>query len=242
MNDIKKVLGVILARGGSKGLVNKHLLPLCGRAVIEHTFEHTRAARLLSACVVTSDCAAIRGLAARAGFDTIDRPAQLATDTASVQDVMLHALQQVEGRTGHTFDGAVVLYGNVAVRGDGVIDRAIGHWQSTGCDSVRTFCDVGKWHPGWMSRLVDDQVEPLRPGSVHRRQDLEPLCLHDGAVVVLSRASLLRGLAEPGDPHAMFGDDRRGIRTQPQETVEIDSLRDLYWADATLRAGREKAA
>jgi CMP-N-acetylneuraminic acid synthetase len=93
-----------------------------------------------------------------------------------------------------------------------------------------------------MSRLVDDHVEPLRPGSIHRRQDLEPLCLHDGAVVVVSRASLLLGRITPEDPHAMFGVDRRGIRTQPEETVEIDSRRDLYWAEATLRMQSEIAA
>ncbi|HEY0008784.1 MAG TPA: hypothetical protein VGB55_08685, partial [Tepidisphaeraceae bacterium] len=137
---------------------------------------------------------------------------------------------------------AVILYGNVAVRGEGVIDRAIEHWQKTGCDSVRTFCPVGKWHPAWMSRLADDVVEPVRPGSIHRRQDLEALYLHDGAVVVMSRESLLRGRAMPNDPHAMFGSDRRGIHTAAGETVEIDELRDLYWAEAVLRVAQERAA
>jgi len=65
---------------------------------------------------------------------------------------------------------------------------------------------------------------------------LEPLLLHDGAVVVMSRASLLRGKEMPDDPHAMFGVDRRGITTKAEETVEIDSRRDLYIAEAVLRA------
>ena len=172
----------------------------------------------------------------------IDRPPHLCTDTASVQDVMLHALHETERGTGAIFAAAVILYGNVAVRGVGVIDRAVELWQRTGCDSVRTFCPVGKWHPAWMSRLNGDAVEPLRPGSIHRRQDLEPLLLHDGAVVVLSRASLLRGRMTPDDPHAMFGTDRRGVRTAAEETVEIDSLRDLFWAEAVLRASTEAAA
>jgi hypothetical protein len=48
---------------------------------------------------------------------------------------------------------------------------------------------------------------------------------------------MLRGEATPTDPHAFFGIDRRGIHTDAGETVEIDQLRDLYWAEAVLRAG-----
>ena len=81
---------------------------------------------------------------------------------------------------------------------------------------------------------------PLQPGSIHRRQDLEPLFLHDGAVVAVSRNSMLRGRENPNDPHAFFGQDRRGIRTEMGETVEIDHLRDLFWAESVLRStGRD---
>ncbi|MDB5302549.1 MAG: putative CMP-sialic acid synthase, partial [Phycisphaerales bacterium] len=120
-------------------------------------------------------------------------------------------------------------------RGAGVIDRAVRMLADTGCDSVRTFCPVGKWHPAWMSRLEVDRVVPVQAGSIHRRQDLAPLFLHDGAVVAVSRASMLRGRSNPGDPHAFFGVDRRGFETQAGETVEVDQLRDLYWAEAVLR-------
>jgi hypothetical protein len=50
---------------------------------------------------------------------------------------------------------------------------------------------------------------------------------------------MLRGEREPGDPHAFFGSDRRGIRTEMGETVEIDDLRDLHWAEAVVRERRE---
>ena len=93
-----------------------------------------------------------------------------------------------------------------------------------------------------MSRLEGDRVTALEPGSIHRRQDLAPLYLHDGAVVAVSRASMLRGEAHPEDPHAFFGQDRRGIQTEMGETVEIDHLRDLYWAEAVLRERMESTA
>ncbi|HSZ57358.1 MAG TPA: acylneuraminate cytidylyltransferase family protein [Tepidisphaeraceae bacterium] len=237
------VLGVILARAGSKGLKDKHLLPLLGRPVIAYTFEHARASRRLSRIVVSSDSPDVLRLAAAAGFETIVRPAGLATAEASVQDVMLHALDQVETRPGFRADALVVLYGNVPVRPASAIDRAIAMLQNTRCDSVRSFSPVGKWHPAWMARLEKDRIVPLQGGSIHRRQDLPELFLHDGAVVAVSRDAMLRGRANPADPHAFFGQDRRGFPVEMGQTVEIDHQRDLYWAEAALRdqsSGHEK--
>jgi len=141
-------------------------------------------------------------------------------------------------------DGFVVLYGNVPVRPEGVIDQAVEMLETTGCDSVRSFCPVGKWHPAWMSRLDGDRVTALVEGSIHRRQDLEPVYLHDGAVVAVSRESLLRGRTTPDDPHAFFGVDRRGIKSEGG-AIEIDSVRDLYLAEAELwqmKTGQAKVA
>lgn len=230
------VLGVILARAGSAGLKNKHLLPLLGRPVIKYTFAHARQSKLLSRVVVSTDAPQVRRLAQANYFETVKRPAELATADASVQDAMLHAMDTVEHTSAFRADALVVLYGNVPVRGEGVIDRAVRTLAETGCDSVRTFCPVGKWHPAWMSSIdAEGRVTALQPGSVHRRQDLPSLLLHDGAVVAVSRESMLRGRANPTDPHAFFGADRRGIRTESGETVEIDERRDLYWAEAVLR-------
>ena len=234
-------LAIILARAGSAGLKNKHLLPLLGRSVIAYTFDHAAQSRRLTRTVVSTDCPHIRQLAMAQGFTVIARPAKLATADASVQDTMLHAMHAVEADGTFRADALVVLYGNVPVRGAGVIDRALALLESTACDSIRTFCPVGKWHPAWMSKLNVDRVEALQPGSIHRRQDLTPLFLHDGAVVAVSRESMLRGEEYPNDPHAFFGVDRRGIETQAGETVEIDQQRDLYWAEAVLRESQLSA-
>ena len=236
-----RVLTVILARAGSRGLKDKHLLPLLGRPVIAYTFDHARPLKERGPVVVSSDCPEVRQLGEAAGFYSLERPRRLAGDDASVQDVMLHAMDAVEEATPFRADALLVLYGNVPVRGTDVIDRALDILAETGCDSVRSFCPVGKWHPAWMARLVEDRVETLQPGaSIHRRQDLETLYLHDGAVVAVSRKSMLRGKRTPSDPHAFFGVDRRAIRTEVGETVEIDALRDLYWAEAALRESQDQ--
>lgn len=228
------VLGVILARAGSQGLANKHLIPLLGQPVISYTFEHARAAHRLTRVVVSSDCPQVLNLARAAGFETIQRPLELATSEAAVQAVLLHAMEQVEQGGAFKADAIVTLYGNVPLRPAGVIDRAVAMLFDTACDSVRSFVPVGKWHPNWMARLEDDRVKPLARGSIHRRQDLAPVFLHDGAVVACTRKSLLRGKKKPEDPHAFFGVDRRAVRTEPGQTVEVDQLTDLCLAEAIL--------
>ena len=230
-----RVLSVILARAGSKCLPGKHLLPLLGRPVIGYTFDFALPLKDLGPVVVSSDCPHVRAMGEQAGFYAIDRPERLCTDDASVQDVMLHAMDAVEEATPFRADALLVLYGNVPVRPADVAHRALRVLEETGCDSVRSFCPVGKWHPAWMARLDGDRVEALQPGSLHRRQDLERLYLHDGAVVAVARRSMLRGQRTPSDPHAFFGDDRRAIVTEPGDAVEVDSRRDLFLAEAALR-------
>ena len=231
-------LAIILARGGSQGLKDKHLLSLLNKPVISYTFDHARAARLVTQIVLTSDSEEILRFGREAGLLTIRRPDHLATDEAAVQDVLLDALRGVEASRSFHADAVVCLYGNVPVRGDDVIDRALALLHDTGCDSVRSFCPVGKWHPAWMAELDEDRVIPHQAGSIHRRQDLDPLFLHDGAAVAVARSSLLRALEHPEDPHAFFGVDRRAIRTAPGETVEIDQLTDFFLAEAILRHRR----
>ena len=230
-----KTLGVILARGGSQGLKSKHLLPLAGRALIGHTFADVHSARRLTYVVVSSDCPRVLALAAGNGFDVIRRPAELATGEASVQDVLLHALDFAEAHGDMKFDAVATIYGNVPVRPAGIIDEAITLLATTKCDSVRSFCTVGKWHPNWLSKIEGDRALALIPGSIHRRQDLEPLFLHDGAIVVSSRAAMEAGRANRGDPHAFFGTDRRAVRTEFGAAIEVDTRRDLLLAEAILR-------
>ncbi|MFI5379917.1 MAG: cytidylyltransferase domain-containing protein [Tepidisphaerales bacterium] len=258
-----KTLGIIIARAGSVGLKNKHLCPLLGRPVISYTFDYARAATRLDRIAVSSDSPEILDLAKAQGFDVVPRPAELATGDASVQAVLLHAMQHIEQWDRHSClssdggvgdipvppspseppraqpfvaDAIILLYGNCPVRPPGLVDAAIHLLETTGCDSVRSFAPTGKLHPNWMARLNGDRVEPYLSGSIHRRQDLEPLFFHDGAIVAVTRTSLLRQIAHPEDPHAFFGIDRRAIPTQSGETIEIDQEMDLYLAEAILRA------
>lgn len=236
MIDNKQVLAVILARAGSKGLPNKCIVPVLGKPMITYTFEHAKAARIVDAVVLTTDSPQAADLARQHGVTVIDRPADLAGDTARVDDSVRHALQQYEAiHPGFLADVVVILYGNIPVRAAGAIDRAVEHLVRCGGHSVRTVAPVGKMHPDWMHKLDGDKLIQYRPNSIHRRQELEPVYFHDGAVIAVLRQNLLAAATQRGDPHAFFGQDRRAIIQGPHDAVDVDEPLDVLIAEAVLR-------
>jgi CMP-N,N'-diacetyllegionaminic acid synthase len=232
-------LGIILARAGSTGLRDKCVRPLLGRPLIDYTFDHALASTRLTAIVLTTDSEPAKQLARRREIETIDRPAELATEMATVDAAARHAVESWEARHRQVVDAVVLLYANIPVRAAGVIDRALEHLERTGASSVRTVAPVGKHHPDWLHRLDRDRLVQFRPNSIYRRQDLEPLYGHDGAVVAVTRQALFDALQTPDDAHAFFGPDRRAIVQQPDDAVDVDDVVDLYLAEAILRAQSE---
>lgn len=234
--DNQRVLAVILARAGSKGLPNKCMVPVLGKPMIAYTFEHAKSARSVDAVVLTTDSQEAADLARQHGVEVIDRPAELAGDSARVDDSVRHAVQQYEAaHAAFCADVVVILYGNIPVRADGAIDRAVEHLVRSGGDSVRTVAPVGKMHPDWMHKLDGDRLIQYRPNSIHRRQELESVYFHDGAVIAVRRQPLLEAASDRNDPHAFFGKDRRAIIQGPHDAVDIDEPLDVLVAEAVLR-------
>lgn len=94
-----KTLGLIPARGGSKGVPRKNIREICGKPLIAWTIEAALAAKGLDRVVVSTEDEEIAAVARRYGADVLLRPPELATDTASTQDVMVHALQNLPAET-----------------------------------------------------------------------------------------------------------------------------------------------
>jgi CMP-N,N'-diacetyllegionaminic acid synthase len=234
-------LAVILARGGSKGVPGKNIAVVGGRPCIAWTIDAARQARGVSRTVVSTDGMRIAAIAREMGAEVVTRPAELAGDTARVDDAARHALREIE-RNGAPWTGPVViLYANVPVRPAGLIDRALALLATSGCDSVQSYAPVGKYHPWWMARVdAEGRVRPWEGDvlnhGVYRRQDLPQALVPDGGVIALSRAALMGeiGGVEAG-PHAFFGRDRRGIANAEGSVIDIDSPLDLVVADAVLR-------
>lgn len=219
---------VIVGRAGSKGLPGKNEVMLAGEPIVAHSIDDAEAARTVRRIIVSTDSDAIAAAARHRNVDVIHRPAELATDTARVDDAVRHAvtIAAVEQPV------IVILYANVPIRPDDLIDRAARELVTCGADSVQSYTAVGKHHPHWMMRLDErGHVQPYIDNAVHRRQDLPELLIPDGGVIAVTRASLLAGGEHP---HAFLGADRRGIRNDPGSVIDIDDPFDLVVAEAML--------
>ncbi|MCC5824181.1 MAG: GxxExxY protein [Phycisphaerales bacterium] len=232
---------IILARAGSKGLPGKNVAGVCGIPCIIWTIEHALTSETVSRVVVSSDDPAALAMARIWGVEIIERPPELAHDTARIDDAARHAFQQI----GEPDGPVAILYANVPVRPDDLTDRAVRLLLETGCDSVQSYTGVGKYHPWWMTR-VDETTGSVRPWEgevlnhgVFRRQDLPSACVPDGGVIVCTPDALMLRRGAADGPHAFFGVDRRGVMTGEGEVVDIDSAADLALAESLL-AGRRR--
>lgn len=227
------VLALILARAGSKGLPGKNEKEVAGRPMLSWTVDDARSAACVDRVVLSTDGARLAEIGRGLGIGVVERPGDLATDTATVDSAARQAVEVLEGE-GVVVDEVVLLYGNVPVRPAGLIDRAVAMLRETGCDSVQSVCPVGKAHPWWMKRVGEDgRMEAYEANRAYRRQDLPALYLLDGGLIVLRREALFTVVA--GEPHAFLGGDRRAVVTEPGEVVDIDTEADLAVAEAALR-------
>jgi N-acylneuraminate cytidylyltransferase len=177
----EKVLAVITARGGSKGVPGKNILPIRGRPLIQWTIDAARASRYIDRLIISSDDPAIIQVAVDGGCDApFQRDAILATDEASSVDVLLDAVDRVPG-----YDVLVLLQPTSPLRIAEDIDGTLELLQSSGAPTSVSVREAAE-HP--YSTFALDQhgrlkrfVEPP-PGASLRRQDLPPAWCVNGAV------------------------------------------------------------
>jgi CMP-N-acetylneuraminic acid synthetase len=222
------------------------VLPIAGKPCVQWTIETAQRARSAREVVVSSDDPELLGLARSLGTQTVTRPPELASDTATVDAAARHAVVELERAKGSGLlpsQPIVVLYANVPVRPDGLIDRAVELLVEQRADSVQSYAPVGKYHPWWMTR-IDPASGTVRPWEgdvlnhgVFRRQDLPPAYIPDGGIIVVTREALM--LEVPGvspGPHAFFGreDRRRGVINAEGAVIDIDTKFDMMVAEAML--------
>jgi CMP-N-acetylneuraminic acid synthetase len=235
------ILGIIPARGGSKGVPRKNVLPILGKPVIAWTIEAALAARRLTQIVVSTDDGEIKSVAGRSGVRVIDRPAEYATDTVAIDLALRHAVCEIE-RDGKRVDIAVWLQANVPTVQPETIDRVIASLIENGGTSCQTVVPY-RVPPQWAWRMERDRLIQLEGvySYTTRRQDL-PTAVHpDGAVTAILRDVLMAALDKP--PPAYLGNDRRGVVLAAIDSIEIDGPEDLdlcAWALSRRKPARSK--
>lgn len=220
-------MAIIPARGGSKGIRLKNLREIGGKSLLGRAIESARSAAAVSDVVVSTDHEQIKAEALRYGARVIDRPADIAGDTASSESVLLHALANAESQPEIT----VFIQCTSPFIDPADLDAAIAAVASQRADvSFAAVADHG-FHWG-----LDPQGEAVAVGhdKLHRprRQDREPRFRETGAFYVMDT----RGFLEAG--HRFFGKVR--VHEVPAEHgLDIDTEADLLLAGLAVPANRE---
>ncbi len=225
-----KVLGVIPARGGSKGVKKKNIKPLNGKPLIAYTIE-IAAASNLSHVIVTTDSEEIAEVSKKHGAKVpFIRPAHLATDSAKAIPVIQHALAEMEERLNITFDAVMMLQPTTPFKTVEDINYALELMEKEDSDSVISVVDVEGHHPARMkfldgTRLIDPPY--CEAYENQPRQELKKMYLRNGAVYLTRREVLMN--------NSFKGKDCRALIMPNERSVNIDTELDFKYAEWMLK-------
>ena len=189
------ILGIVPARGGSKGLPDKNLKLLAGHSLIAHAADTARQAGIFDRLILSTDSNEIATEGRRSGLEVpFMRPPHLATDDAPMFPVICHAIEALES-TGWNPDIVVLLQPTSPLRQPDHIRTAVDLLQTTEADAVVSVVEVPRHlSPDYLMRVENDNLVPfLHEGEkVIRRQDTRPAYVRDGTVYAFWRKTIQR--------------------------------------------------
>lgn len=231
-----KVIAVILARGGSKGIPKKNIYTIAGHPLISYTIAAALQSKYIDELVVSTDSVEIAEVARGYGAKTpFMRPAELAGDTTLSVDALHHAVLEAEEAFGSTYDYIIELPCVCPLRDSSDIDGALEKLFQTGANSVISVVNTGEKHPIRMKRIVNDQIadfctEYPEPAKGSRRQDFEACFIRNGAIYSMTRATLV-------DQQSRHGRDSRPYIMPDKKSVNVDCIMDLRIAEILINEG-----
>ncbi|KPK56530.1 MAG: hypothetical protein AMS22_00885 [Thiotrichales bacterium SG8_50] len=221
------IIGLVPARGGSKGIPGKNLVACGGQPLISHSIVAARDAARIDRVVVSTDDPGIADVARQWGAEVpFLRPERLSSDDAPMLGVVQHALEWLMSE-GSNVDALVLLQPTSPLRRGCHIDAAVELFFRTKATSVVSVVEVPhRFHP--ISVLISDNglLRPYLPHApaVARRQDKPPVYARNGpAILVCAPATLISG--------SLYGDRCVAFPMSHRESVDVDDMEDLALAD-----------
>ncbi|WP_217236868.1 N-acylneuraminate cytidylyltransferase [Streptomyces sp. AC555_RSS877] len=229
--SVRRVLAVIPARGGSKGVPAKNLAPVGGVPLVARAVRECRATRLVTDVVVSTDDQAIAAAARQAGAEVVLRPAAIAGDLATSEAAVLHAMEAHEALHGAAVEVVLLVQCTSPFIAREDVEGVAAAVVENGADTAVT---VAPFH-GFVWRdadqAADSGVERGGHGVNHdksyrpRRQDRPQDFLETGAAYAMDAAGFRK------HRHRFFGHTEL-VRTDPARVLEIDDPHDLARARA----------
>ena len=230
----KKVLAVVPARGGSKGVPLKNIRPVLGIPLVARVGYLVKEIPMIDRAVVSTDHPEIARIAREAGLDVpFMRPVELSGDRVADWDVLYHALQEVERIDMVNYDIIIMLQPTSPMRKTEHVLGSVEKLINEQWDSVWTVSKTDpKYHPLKQIRIVNSQVDYFdeRSSRIIARQDLDTVYHKNGAAYVMTRECLLEQKTIKGK--------KTGALVIDSEMVSIDTLFDFKFAEFLMNTGR----
>jgi len=222
-----KILGLIPARGGSKGVPGKNIKILAGKPLIAFTVEQVNASTQVDRLILSTDDNEIADVALSIGLEVpFMRPDELANDTAGSLAVVQHALDFAEAQ-GEKYDAVCLLQVTSPYRPDGCIDEAIKLFKKTKPDSLVSVRKVpDEFNPHWTFEIGSDNRLNISTGEekiIPRRQELPAAYHRDGAIYITSVDTIR-------NKGSLLGDDIVAFPIDSPKLINIDTMDD--WNEA----------
>ncbi len=223
-----RVLGVVPARGGSKGVPGKNIRLLGGKPLLQYTAEAALGSRLLSRVILSTEDEEIAKVGVECGLEVpFFRPARLAEDDTPMLPVVHHAVSSMEDQ-GELFDAICLLQPTNPFRRSEDIDACIHLLETTNADAVVTVLPVPEEHnPHWVYFVDESGLLRLSTGEVSpitRRQELPPAYHREGSVYVTRRDVLMK-------ENSLYGRRLVGHCIEQESSVNIDRVSDWVRAE-----------
>lgn len=228
MTDFKKkILAIIPARGGSKGLPGKNIRPLVGKPLLQYTIDAALASRYVGRIVVTSEDDKILEVAGKTeGLTLIKRPEELARDETPMTPVTEHALSYVREQENYEPDIVLLLQPTCPLRIGRHIDEAVEKFLKDECDSLLSILILLKHQ----YKMVDKKyLEPLLKERPNRQQRA-PVILENG-VIYLTKVDLVKQGLTIGGKTGFY-------EMTIDSSINIDTLKDFEIAERLIKGDK----
>lgn len=219
----EKVIGVIPARGGSKGVPKKNIKPLMGKPLIAYTIEEAKRSKYLDRIVISTDDLEIAEICEELGSGVVMRPSEFATDTAPTELVLIHVLETL-ARSDYEPDVVVTLEPTSPLRTHQLIDKCIETLWQTGADSVISVKETR----ACFGTLTEGRFDYLVKGQRRRRQERSPLYEESSTVYVTRTETLLKH-------KSVLGERLYAVLVDEDEAIDINTPLDFVIAEAVMR-------
>ncbi|MCX5715312.1 MAG: acylneuraminate cytidylyltransferase family protein [Candidatus Omnitrophica bacterium] len=226
MHKNKKILCLIPARDGSKGIPKKNIKPLMGKPLIAWTIGQAKKSKYIDRIIVSTDSEEIAGISRRYGAQTpFLRPEGLSRDSSTGMDVILHAIGWME-KNDKTYDLLIYLQPTSPLRTSKDIDNAIELLFLKKAQSIISVCEA-EHHPYLMNILPKDKCMKgfIKKGHVNKnRQELAPFYRLNGAIF-LSRWDYIK------QRKSFFGKKAFAYVMPAESSIDIDKRIDFKFAE-----------